>query len=145
MSRFFGFMIAETHGRGLRLALWVVAFAAMLALATWAVAEQVAVSMRVETQRSLAGFERLRSNVLSTFDEMDRRLTQPPCSPAFLDELRRIAFLPDGINELLYAPDGVVQCSVNSGRLAQPEILGAPDIVPDNPFGMAFYNDVTVP
>ena len=142
MSRFFGFMIAETHGRGLRLALWVVAFAAMLALASWAVAEQVAVSMRVETQRSLAGFERLRSNVLSTFDEMDRRLTQPPCSPAFLDELRRIAFLPDGINELLYAPDGVVQCSVNSGRLAQPEILGAPDIVPDNPFGMAFWVDI---
>ena len=41
-----------------------------------------------------AGYERLRTNVLSTFDEMDRRLTQPACSPAYLDEMRRIATLP---------------------------------------------------
>lgn len=142
MGRFVGFLIAQMHGRGLKLALWALSFAAMLFLAGWIVAEQVSTNMRIETQRSLAGFERLRANVLSTFDQMEERLTQPACSPAFLDELRRIAFLPDGINELLYAPEGVVQCSVNSGRLAQPEKLGLPDITADNPFGMAFWIDL---
>lgn len=141
MSRFVGLLIDGTHERAFKFALWLVAFAAMLTLATWVVAEQVSINMRTETQRSLAGYERLRTNVLSTFDEMDRRLTQPACSPAYLEELRRIAFLPDGINELLYAPDGVVQCSVNSGILAAPVDIGPPDILPANPFGMAFWLD----
>lgn len=142
MNRFIGILIAGTHERGLRIGLWLVAFVVLMFGATWIVAEQVSLNMRVETQRSLTGFERLRANVLSTFDEMDRRLVQPACSPAFLDELRRIAFLPDGINELLYAPNGRVECSVNSGRLAVPEDLGAPEIASQNPFGMAFWIDI---
>lgn len=142
MSRFVGILIAGTHQRGLRICLWLVAFIVLLFGATWIVAEQVSLNMRVETQRSLAGFERLRTNVLSTFEEMDRRLVQPACSPAFLAELRRIAFLPDGINELLYAPGGSVQCSVNSGRLATPQPLGEPDIPAQNPFDMAFWIDM---
>ena len=141
MSRFFGILIDTTHERGLRLLIWAIVFLGMLCIATWVVAEQVSTNMRAETQRSLAGYERLRANVLATFDEMDRRLTQPACSAAYLDELRRIAFLPDGINELLYAPGGVVQCSVNSGRLDSAEVLGPPDILPDNPFGLAFWLD----
>jgi sensor c-di-GMP phosphodiesterase-like protein len=142
MSRLIGFLIDETHERGFKLVLWIVALLAMLGLATWVVAEQVSLNMRTETQRSLSGYERLRTNVLSTFDEMDRRLTQPACSPAYLDEMRRIAFLPDGINELLYAPDGAVRCSVNSGRLAEAHALGSADIEPENPFGMAFWLDI---
>lgn len=142
MSRMVGYLIAGTHERGVRLALWAVVFLAFLVGAAWVVAEQVSINMRVETQRSLAGYERLRANVLSTFDEMDRRLTQPACSPAYLDELRRIAFLPDGINELLYAPDGFVLCSVNSGVLVQPHALGEADIAADNPFDMGFWIDV---
>ena len=141
MSRFFGLLIDKTHERGVRLLLWAVAFIALLGFATWVVAEQVSTSMRAETQQTLADYQRLRANVLSTFGEMERRLTQPACSPAYLDELRRIAFLPDGINELLYAPGGVVQCSVNSGVLARAEDLGPPDILPDNPFGLAFWLD----
>ncbi len=142
MNRIIGILIAGTHARGRRIGLWLVAFVVLMFGATWIVAEQVSLNMRVETQRSLTGYERLRANVLSTFDEMDRRLVQPACSPAFLDELRRIAFLPDGINELLYAPDGRVECSVNSGRLDMPEDLGAPDIAAQYPFGMAFWVDI---
>lgn len=142
MSRLVGFLIDETHERGVKLVLWIVAFVAMLSLATWFVAEQVSANMRTEILRSMAGYERLRDNVLSTFDEMDRRLVQPACSPAYLDEMRRIAFLPDGINELLYAPDGLVQCSVNSGALPVPHVLGPADIRPDNPFDMAFWIDI---
>jgi sensor c-di-GMP phosphodiesterase-like protein len=142
MSRLIGILIAGTHERGLKIGLWLAAFIVLMFGATWIVAEQVSLNMRVETQRSLAGFERLRANVLSTFDEMDQRLEQPPCSPAFLEELRRIAFLPDGINELLYAPNGIVECSVNSGRLNTPEVLDAPTIPADNPFAMAFWVDI---
>lgn len=141
MGRLIGILVSGTHQRGLQAVLWVVAFVGLLGVASWIVAEQVSLNMRAETQRSLEGYERLRTNVLATFDEMDRRLTQPPCSAAFLEELRRIAFLPDGINELLYAPDGVVQCSVNSGRLQRPEVLGEPDVYPDNAFAMTFWVD----
>jgi sensor c-di-GMP phosphodiesterase-like protein len=142
MSRFVGFLIDGTRQRGIRLAIWLVAFTAMVGFATWVVAEQVAINMRSETQRSLAGYERLRANVLSTFDEMDARLTQPACSSAYLEELRRIAFLPDGINELLYAPGGVVRCSVNSGLLPEALDLGVADVPPDNPFGLTFWLDI---
>lgn len=141
MSRIVGFFIDGTHERGLKLALWLVAFVLLLAGASWVLAEQVASNMRAETHRSLAGYERQRANVLSTFMEMDRRLVQEPCSAAFLDEMRRIAFLPDGINELLYAPDGNVLCSVNSGKLADPVHLGEPDFIAGQAFGVVMWMD----
>ena len=87
MSRFFGILIDTTHERGLRLLIWAIVFLGMLCIATWVVAEQVSTNMRAETQRSLAGYERLRANVLATFDEMDRRLTQPACSAALIDDV----------------------------------------------------------
>ncbi|SMQ58725.1 sensor c-di-GMP phosphodiesterase, contains CSS-motif sensor and EAL domain [Devosia lucknowensis] len=142
MSRVIGYLIDGSHERGFKLSVWAVVFLVLLGLSTWLVSEQVASSMRAETQRSLAGYEQLRANLLSTFTEMDRRLTQPACSPAYLQEMRRIAFLPDGINELLYAPNGVVRCSVNSGVLDVPKALGAPDIASDNAFDMAFWLDI---
>lgn len=58
---------------------------------------------------------------LAELDESD------PCSPGFLRGMRRIAFLPDGVHELLYVPDGAVLCSVSNGRLSAPIAIGDPD------------------
>ncbi|ODT73283.1 MAG: hypothetical protein ABS75_01005 [Pelagibacterium sp. SCN 63-23] len=141
MSRLVGFLISGAHQRSLRFALWLAAFLVLLAGASWVVAEQLAQNMRSEIAQSLTGYERLRTNVLSTFEIMNQRLLAAPCSPAFLDEMRRIAFLPDGINELLYMPEGVVRCSVNSGLLTAPVDLGEADVDDANPFGMSFWFD----
>ncbi len=141
MSRFFGFFISGTHRRSLRLVLWFASFVVMLSGATWFVAEQVAQNMRNEIGQGLQPYERLRTNVLSTFDIMEQRLTADPCSPGFLDEMRRIAFLPDGINELLYVDGGNVLCSVNSGVFPRPSQLGEADVDGANPFSVSFWLD----
>jgi sensor c-di-GMP phosphodiesterase-like protein len=141
MSGFISILISSAHQKGVRLVLFLVTFGAMLALASWFIVEQVQQNMRQETARALTGYEQLRVNVLGTFDQMDARLVTAPCSPGFMDELRRIAFLPDGINELLYAPGGMAVCSVNSGLFTQPVDLGAAEVVTQGPHQMAFWLD----
>lgn len=141
MSRLATFVISEIHGRAVRWLLWLAAFALMLSGATWFVAEEVASNMRDVARHELSEYQVLRSNVLGTFEAMEQRLTSVPCSPAFLDELRRIAFLPDGINELLYMDGDNVICSVNSGVFPQPKALSDPDIVSVNPYSMALWMD----
>lgn len=141
MTRLLTILISAAHQKGLRASLFVVCFAALLATASWFIFEQVQQNMRQETARALSGFEQLRANVLGTFDQMDQRLTAAPCGPAFMDELRRIAFLPDGINELLYAPDGMAVCSVNLGIFPQPIALGEPEVVTQGPHRIAFWLD----
>ena len=141
MDRLIGFLILGTHRRSLHLVLWLVAFALILAGASWVVAEQVSRNMQAELGRSFQDYERLRTNVGSTFDAMEERLGAHPCTPAYLDEMRRIAFLPDGINELLYIENGHALCSVNRGLLSSPYKLGNPDVGTDNPLNTAFWID----
>ncbi len=141
MSRIAGLFLSAAHRRGLRLALWFAVFVVMLAGAGWFVAAEVTANIRTETARTLSVYERLRSNVLGTFEVMSRQLVGEPCGPQFLDEMRRVAYLPDGINELLYVADGKVLCSVNSGVFAIPLDLDAPDVEADNPFGVSFWLD----
>lgn len=62
-----------------------------------------------------------------TLDRLAGLRESEACSPDFLQKLRAIAFLPDGIHELLYAKGNMVICSVTMDRLAQPIDIGAPD------------------
>jgi sensor c-di-GMP phosphodiesterase-like protein len=141
MSGFAGLLFSAAHRRGMRLALWLGVFVVLLAGTAWFVAAEVSANIRTETGRTLAVYQGLRTNVLSTFSVMTTDLTAEPCSPQFLDDMRRVAYLPDGINELLYISDGSVLCSVNSGVFADAPALGAPDMTAENPFGVAFWLD----
>lgn len=58
---------------------------------------------------------------LAELDETDA------CSERFLQDMRRIAFRPDGVHELLYAPGDAVLCSVSNGKLSAPIEIGEPD------------------
>jgi sensor c-di-GMP phosphodiesterase-like protein len=91
-------------------------------------ARQVGIVMRAEVISALEQFERLDENVRNTFAMLRRDVTAQPCSPAFGSQLRKVAFLPDGLSELIYAPEGIVQCSISAPRLAAPVALGKPDI-----------------
>lgn len=78
--------------------------------------------------KALKDYEIVRQNVENAFRTLEKRVTAPACSEPFLLELRRIAFIPDGLNEFIYAPDGVPQCSTSFSRYPAPVALGPPDV-----------------
>ena len=80
----------------------------------------------------------LRANIASTWAQMQQRLTAAPCSPAFHDQLRDIAYLPDGLNEFVYAAGGVVKCSVDADVAAYS--LGVPDVRTEAPNVSIWYD-----
>lgn len=141
MSRFAGYLISPRHQSALRLALWSLAFLVFLVLAAGVMAHQVTQTMRQESQRLLSDYERLRTNVVRALDEMEARLQAEPCSEPFIAEMRRIAFLPDGINELFYVPDTSIICTANLGMLDDPIALENPDIDLTQPIRLTLWFD----
>jgi len=139
MGRFAGFLIADTHRRVVYFAIWLVMFAVLLAGSGWFMADQVKANLRSEVSRVMGAYIHVRNAVLGTFDTMDAQLTAAPCSPEYAQQQRRVAFLPDGVNELFHAANGSIICSGNGGRLAVPVKLGEPDLDANNPFGIAFW------
>ena len=57
----------------------------------------------------------------------------PRCSRLFFAQLQTVAFLPDGLNEFLYAPHGIVKCSTSQPKFDIPVSLGEPDIKGNGP------------
>ncbi len=141
MGRLAAFMISNSYRRLRQVSIWLLFFALMLFGAGWIGMEQLAQNMRVEIARSLQTYGSLRSNIVSIFDTMSAELTAEPCSADFSNTMRRIAFLPDGISELLYAPGGKVLCGGSAGTLSTPLDLGAPDITPSDAFGISLWID----
>src|SRR5690606_27711977 len=111
---------------------------ALLAGAAWFWNVQIKESLRSEAESKLAHFDTLQVNVTNAFAELARTATAEPCSATFIRELRRVAFKPDGLNEFMYAPGGVVACSTSmtTGQSSIP--LGRPDITPDDN-GVAYW------
>ncbi|ODT71978.1 MAG: hypothetical protein ABS75_05735 [Pelagibacterium sp. SCN 63-23] len=141
MGRFATFMISPTHRRIRRALAFTTMFFLFAGGAAWIVSEQLAQGLRAEIGRSLAAYGTLRANIVTIFDTMDAGLTAQPCSEPFIEQMRRITFLPDGISELLYAPDGRILCAGNSGWLDSPVELGAADVPASDEFGIALWLD----
>jgi sensor c-di-GMP phosphodiesterase-like protein len=139
MGRFAGLLIADTHRRLVFFVLWAVLFTALLAGSGWFLADQVHANLRAEVDRAMVSYTRVRTAVLNTFDAMDEQLTAVPCSREYTMQQRRIAFLPDGINELFYARNGAIVCSGNGGMLPVPVALGEPDLASNDRFGISFW------
>lgn len=144
MGSFVGLLISNRHQRIIRALLFLVVFAVALTLAVAFTVSQVRDNMQVQVNAGLQQYVRLRSNIDHAFEALRREATAEPCSDAFTQQLRRVAYLPDGLNEFLYVPDGVAQCTSNLGRLARPYDLGVPDYAPASsgtPSGVAFWID----
>lgn len=127
MATFISVLIERSHQRLVGFVLWLLAFVLIVTLASGFAMNQVREVMAFEARMALEPVNRLRENLATTIGEMGRQLTATPCSPEFHDQLRAIAFLPDGINEFLYAPGGLAQCSV--GRSFTPHQLGTADMI----------------
>jgi sensor c-di-GMP phosphodiesterase-like protein len=83
--------------------------------------------MQEETRLASEDLFKLRQNLIAVFDVLHTKLTAEPCSPAFHEQLRRVAYLPDGLSEFFYAPGGTIRCSVHQG-FPDGHDLGQPDM-----------------
>src|SRR5690606_29351948 len=120
---------------------WLVTFAVVVAVSGWFAVDQAGRAMTYEARSTADHFVRLRTNLLSTFDAMHANLTAEPCSGGFQEQLRRIAYLPDGLNEFLYAPGGRARCSTSVQAFDGAVELGTPDIGRQGERGIAMWVD----
>lgn len=141
MAKLVSVFISSGHRRLISVLVWVATFATVLALVGGYALHKTADAARAQTERGAEQFLHLRTNLLAVFDMMHAQLTAAPCSPAFHDELRRIAYLPDGLNEFLYAPGGKAQCSTRIAAFGEPVDFGAPDIDGHTGRGISLWID----
>ena len=73
----------------------------------------VSSSIRHDQQAELSRIAQIRQNAVSALLRLQREATAPACSRLFFAQLQTVAFLPDGLNEFLYAPHGIVKCSTS--------------------------------
>ena len=78
--------------------------------------------------QKFAGIEKWRQAATSALAATNREVTGDTCSPRFREQLRAIAFWPDGLNEFLFIPDRAVVCSIVVPEFSPPIDLGRPDI-----------------
>lgn len=136
-----GVLISQSHQRAIRMALFAVTLLAMLALAAVTIATQVTAGLRGAADGGLAHYTELRASVISAFEMLQRDVTAPACTEQFHDQLRKVAYLPDGLNEFIYADDDKPICSTNVAHFDRPIAFGPPDVAADNPFRAALWID----
>ena len=129
MPKFVSLLIDRALHRHLKLAVWAITFIVVLLAGTMLWGEMVSRRMDSAAQHALEPHQRLHQQVSSTLRAMQLGLTAEPCSPAFHEQLRTIAFLPDGLNEFIYMKDDTVRCSVDADF--SPHDLGTPDVGSD--------------
>lgn len=105
------------------------AFLLVCAGAAFAVLHIVESRMKDESQQATAPFVSLETAIVKAFGQLDAAASGRFCGPQFQAEMRRVALLPDGLNEFM-AIDGnnEIICSVSRGRLDRPVALGKPDL-----------------
>jgi len=108
---------------------FVITFAATMLLILFIGYLNMRAELRGQIDNEIIAFDQFEQGMDHTFDVLLANTALTPCSPAFLHWLRRIAFDPDGVHELIYTEGGRIMCSVTGGLLAQPILLGPPDII----------------
>src|SRR5688572_10337659 len=131
MSVFVNPFVSERHSKLAGFTIWSAIVLIALGTTWWLGRNQVQGLVAREAKTELAQFDRLNAHVLFAFDELAKTATAPPCSRDFIQQLRLVAFLPDGLNEMMYAPGGIIACSTSiepsQGGVAL-STLGTPDI-----------------
>ena len=133
MSSLVNALIEGRHERLLLCVLWCALFSSLLGIGYGFIVWQVSSYIRHDQEAELSRIAQIRGNAVSALQKLQRDATAPPCSRLFLAQLQTVAFLPDGLNEFLYAPHGVVKCSTSQPKFDNPVSLGEPDIKGNGP------------
>ena len=141
MAKFIRIFISERHLLLIRIGVWSLTFVLTLGLLAMLAAHQLGEAMASLSRSGLEQSARQTHAVDFALSLLKTQATAAPCTPAFRDQLRQVAYLPDGLNEFLYAPGGQVQCSVSIDRFAVPFDLGRPDIAAAKPGDLSFWID----
>lgn len=141
MAKLVSVFISSTCRRMIAAIVWLGAFAVVVAVGGGYALHKTAELAQMEGDRAIEQFTRLRGNLFETFERMQAQLTAEPCSPAFREQLRRIAYLPDGLNEFLYAPGGKAQCSLSISAFEPAVDLGAPDMIGSDDHPLSVWID----
>lgn len=141
MAKFVSVFMSTTHRRLICALAWVMTFAAVLAVAGFYTLHKTVDIAQERTRHGAERFLQLRGDLRTVFDMMDAGLTAEPCTLAFRDQLRRVAYLPDGLNEFLYAPGGKAQCSTRIQNFDKDVDFGAPDIDKSINAGVSLWID----
>jgi hypothetical protein len=78
--------------------LWLGVFALTLVVAVGLASFQINQTMMDEARLALIPQIQLCNTIASTVAAMRRQVTAEPCSEMFHEQLREIAYLPDGLN-----------------------------------------------
>ena len=70
-----------------------------------------------------AGFRTRTAEISNVLGALKAQPRVDPCSEPFMQWLRRVAFLPDGIHEISYIENNQLLCSVSLGKLDTPIAL----------------------
>jgi sensor c-di-GMP phosphodiesterase-like protein len=127
-SGFINPFVSGRHQKLVAFGLWLSFALALVAAGVWFWRTQIEDTLHRAAATTLEHFDKTHENVTSAFAELRRSATGEPCSSAFISELRRVAFKPDGLNEFMYAPGGMITCSTSMARTRTPLSLGPPDI-----------------
>ena len=118
---------------------WGVFFAAIIAAGYTFLVWQIANFVRHDRDGELMRLNEIHANAVSALRLLEVEATSAPCSAPFLAAMQRVAFLPDGLNEFLYAPNGIVQCSTSTAKFDPPVPLGEPDIKGKRPDDLDYW------
>jgi sensor c-di-GMP phosphodiesterase-like protein len=133
MSALANVFISIRHSSLFQGALWLALFLGFLVVGYCFVLFQVVGEVSRDHDAELDRIADTRRSAISALRTLKHVATGTPCSRDFLAQMRRVAFLPDGLNEFLYAPNGVVKCSTSQPAFATRVTLGTPDIEGSEP------------
>ena len=138
MPKFVSLFIDRAYHRSLSVGIWLTTFLLVLVAGTFLFGQLVNQRMAMEARLVLEPSQQVQDNISSTLRVLLKTATAEACSPAFHDQLREIAFLPDGLNEFLSMSNGVVNCSMSADF--EPLDLGVADVTDQS--GAAIWYDV---
>lgn len=127
--------------KSIGLAVWLASFLLLAGLVSFAVSLQGRETVRESVDYAMSDVYRLIESLDTAFDEMTRSVTASPCGAFYMRQLRRVAYLPDGLSEFFHVEDGRVICTLSAEHLEVAHDLGPPDIVRDGAVETRFWLD----
>lgn len=127
--------------RAIGVAVWLAAALLFAGIFFLAVVVQGREAVRTNVSHGIEDVQRLLRNLDTVFDELARSVTAPPCGTFYMRQLRRVAYLPDGLSEFFHVEDGKVICTLSAEHLETAHVLGPPDFVRDGAPQTSFWLD----
>lgn len=127
--------------RSIGIAVWLASFLLLAGLVSFAVSLQGRETVRESVAFGMSDVYRLIQSLDTAFDEMTRSVTATPCGPFYMRQLRRVAYLPDGLSEFFHVEDGRVICTLSAEHLKVAHDLGPPDFVREGAVETRFWLD----